>query len=88
MTEGNKEEQRHNSVKTGKNMGEPLTGNIGGLNVAGGCGLDSGPGIEYHPHRPQGLQSAADMWIDKGRLTESLSKDEVASSTARKLLRQ
>lgn len=33
--------------------------------------------IEYVPHKAEGLQSASDMWIDKKRLVDILSKDKV-----------
>ncbi|WP_440953551.1 hypothetical protein [Methanococcoides sp. FTZ1] len=29
-------------------------------------------GIEFMPHKTAGLQSPADMWIDRGRMTENL----------------
>ena len=88
MTDNKKEDQSSNAVRAGKNIGEPLVGNIGGLSFTGGCDVTPGLGIEYHPHRSQGLQSASDMWIDKSKLTEGLVKDDAVSGMARKLSRQ
>ncbi|MGM0770099.1 MAG: hypothetical protein ACQESU_00570 [Halobacteriota archaeon] len=34
-------------------------------------------GIEFMPHKTEGLQSPADMWIDRARMTENLHKKAV-----------
>jgi hypothetical protein len=34
-------------------------------------------GIEFMPHKTAGLQSPADMWIDKARISDNLHKKAV-----------
>ncbi|WP_340817958.1 hypothetical protein [Methanolobus sp. WCC4] len=45
-------------------------------------------GIEYAPHKSQGLQSASDMWIDKSRLFEGISENKRDPESIKKLSRQ
>ena len=44
--------------------------------------------IQYIPHKTQGLQSASDMWIDKGRLMDGLSHENVDLEKIKRLTRQ
>lgn len=44
--------------------------------------------IEYAPHKTQGLQSASDMWIDKGRLFDGISPEKRDLEAIKKLSRQ
>ncbi|SFM55521.1 hypothetical protein [Methanolobus profundi] len=45
-------------------------------------------GIEYAPHKAQGLQSSSDMWIDKGRLFEGIPVEKRDLESAKRLSRQ
>ena len=44
--------------------------------------------IEYVPHRSQGLQSASDMWIDKGRLFAGVPKEKLDLLNIKKQMRE
>ncbi len=90
MTENNTKEQESNIKRAEKDMAKPLTQDLGscGLSVSGGCDVTPGLGIEYNAHKSQGLQSAADMWIDKSKFVENLSMDEATQNHIKKLSRQ
>ncbi|WP_406661997.1 hypothetical protein V7O66_05540 [Methanolobus sp. ZRKC3] len=88
MTDDKTKEQKLNAIRAGKDIGNPLVQNIGGQSIAGGCDVTPGLGLEYHAHKSQGLQSPSDMWIDKSRLTETLSKDKLGLDNIKKLSRQ
>ncbi|WP_407356182.1 hypothetical protein [Methanolobus sp. WCC5] len=87
MTENRTDEQILEEKKNNmKEHGAPLLQNV--IHTPVCCEPASTPGFEiaYVPHKTQGLQSASDMWIDKGRLYEGISKDARDLESIKKLI--
>jgi hypothetical protein len=56
--------------------------------VTGEAAITPGFKVEYAPHKSQGLQSASDMWIDKSRIFDGLSKEKMDLESIKKISRQ
>ena len=84
MSDENTSENRSNeSVPREKGIGALIQDK--GLSAIGSHAELPDISIEYAPHKSQGLQSAADMWIDKERLFEGISKDEKTLEIVKKV---
>ncbi|MDG6244119.1 MAG: hypothetical protein QCH31_06965 [Methanolobus sp.] len=89
MTEKKTDEQILEEMKNNiKEHGASLLQNVIHVPMCGEPACAPGFEIAYMPHKTQGLQSASDMWIDKGRLYEGISKDTGKLESIKKLIRQ
>ncbi|WP_094226587.1 hypothetical protein [Methanolobus psychrotolerans] len=76
MTDNKADEQILAERKNRRDSDSPLLQPTFGSSVRGEDIATPGFEIEYAPHKSQGLQSASDMWIDKSRLFDGLSKEK------------
>ena len=88
MTDNKKDEQVSIEAKNIKGPdAPPLQNNTFASSVTGEATTTPGFDINYAPHKSQGLQSASDMWIDKSKLVDVLSKEKIDLDSIKKLSR-
>ncbi|MDY0387985.1 MAG: hypothetical protein RBT65_12835 [Methanolobus sp.] len=88
MTDNKTDEQVLTEAKSRKNPDAPLLQNTFTSSVTGEAITTPGFDIKYAPHKSQGLQSASDMWIDKSKVFDVLSKEIIDLDSIKKLSRQ
>ncbi|WMW23194.1 hypothetical protein RE476_05015 [Methanolobus mangrovi] len=88
MTDNKTDEQVMAEEKNRKDSGSSSLQNTFASSVTGEAPTTPGFEIKYVSHKSQGLQSASDMWIDKGRLFDGLSKEKMDLDSIKKLSRQ
>lgn len=87
MTENKTEEQILEEEKSKRISGREL---FQDTLISPSIGETSTPafGIEYAPHKAQGLQGPSDMWIDRARLLDGISNDKKDLESIKKFSRQ
>lgn len=85
MTENKKDEQVSAEEMEKRKSGNLLLENTFYKPLNADAPVTPGFKIEYPSHKTTGLQNASDMWIDKDRLFEGLSKEEKDIEKLRKL---
>ncbi len=88
LTDNKTDEQVSIEAKNMKDPDAPLLQNTFASSVTGEATTTPGFDINYAPHKSQGLQSASDMWIDKSKLFDVLSKEKIDLDSIKKLSRQ
>ncbi|WP_319507253.1 hypothetical protein [uncultured Methanolobus sp.] len=88
MTDNKTDEQIVAEEQNRKDSGSPVLQTTFASSVTGEAPTTPGFEIKYTSHKSQGLQSASDMWIDKGRLFDGLSKEKRDLDSIKKLSRQ
>ena len=85
MTESKKDEQLSAEEMEKKISGNLLLENTFHKPLNAEAPVTPGFKIDHPSHKTTGLQSASDMWIDKDRLFEGLSRDEKDIEKLRKM---
>jgi hypothetical protein len=88
MTDNKADEQILAEEKNRRESGKPLHQTTFSSSVTAEAITTPGFGIEYARHKSHGLQSASDMWIDKNRLFDGLSKEKVELESIKRISRQ